>query len=79
MNASHRYNRHPCVEVRGASRHTCLEGWAELGPHLRGMLVGHARPTIAIECYPGVLLDSLERHLREHIPGAAVVRAEQAL
>jgi mannose-6-phosphate isomerase class I len=72
-----RYDKRPRVDVDGDDR-LSVRGWREIGERLRA---AGTRPgaVIAVECYPGVLLEEVERALAEQLRPAALVRSGEAL
>ena len=66
------YDKAPFIAVGTAEE--CLAGWAAIGSALDS-----AAGPICIECYPGVLLDEVQRALAEHMPEWQVVVAGDAL
>jgi hypothetical protein len=72
-----RYDKRPRVDVDGDDR-LSVRGWREIGERLRA---AGTRPgaVIAVECYPGVLLEEGERALAEQLRPAALVRSGEAL
>ena len=72
------YDMFPTVRV-GDDRAVVAEGWRETAEVLAGRASSKARCVVAVECYPGVLVDEIEAALADALASAAVVRTEQAL
>ncbi len=69
------FDKYPAVEI-SPSESECSVGWGEVLERLRAH--GHAR-RIAIECYPGVLLEPLRRHVVAELAPELVLESAEAL
>jgi mannose-6-phosphate isomerase class I len=69
------YDRFPSIASGSAAE--CLTGWNAVGEHL-SRSVG-SRGVIAIECYPAVNLDEIQKALRKFFPGARFFSTENLL
>jgi mannose-6-phosphate isomerase class I len=69
------YDHHPYVEVSAEERRAS-QGWPEIGARLRAAAPGGI---VCVECYPGVLVEEVERALAEQLKPAVTVRAAEAL
>jgi mannose-6-phosphate isomerase class I len=68
------YDKFPFVAVSDA-REDCLAGWAAIAAAIRGRVAQDAA-VVCLECYPGVLLDSLCAGLSRELHPARMIRAE---
>ncbi len=75
MNISAHFEKHPAVTI-SSSDGDCAQGWPEIVAHLHTH--SNAR-RIAIECYPGVLLDPLRRGLVAGLVPGLVLESADAL
>lgn len=69
------FDKHPAVQISPAADE-CAVGWAEILDRLRAN--GNAC-RIAIECYPGVLLDPLRRELVQKLAPKVVLESADAM
>jgi mannose-6-phosphate isomerase class I len=69
------YDRFPYIDAGSAEE--CVAGWAAISASLRKLL-GRSG-SMAVECYPGVNLDELERGLRPCFPDASFLNTETLL
>jgi len=69
------FDKHPAVTI-SASDEDCAQGWPEIMARLRAH--GDARH-IAIECYPGVLLDPLRQGLVRLLAPELVLESAEAM
>ena len=77
MTRKSNYEKHPVVPISGQER-DCFSGWREVFDRIEQEIVGAERRTIAIECYPGVFLDSLAHLLRDRFNTALLLNAADA-
>lgn len=75
MTCACKFEKHPAVTI-SQSDADCASGWVEILDRLQAH--GDAR-RIAIECYPGVLLDSLRNQLISHLGAELVLESELTL
>jgi mannose-6-phosphate isomerase class I len=68
------YDKFPFVAVSDA-REDCLVGWAAIAAAIRSRVAQDAG-VVCLECYPGVLLDSLCAGLSREFHSARIIRAE---
>jgi mannose-6-phosphate isomerase class I len=73
-----RYDTLPTVRVTDDTTGVA-EGWREAAAVLASRTRDEPRGVIAVECYPGVLVDEIEASLSDALVFAAVVRTERAL
>jgi mannose-6-phosphate isomerase class I len=66
------YDKKPFIAVGTESE--CHAGWSAVMEVLRA----HVDGVMCIECYPGVLLDELQREIRAHLPHCQLVRTDEA-
>lgn len=69
------YDRFPFIAA-GSARE-CVAGWDAIGASLRSRLGSSG--VLAVECYPGVHLEEVERGLRPSFPGAVFLNTETLL
>jgi len=69
------FQKHPAVTISQTDA-DCALGWSEIIDRLRAQ--GNAR-RIAIECYPGVLLDPLRNELVAHLAPELVLDSAEAM
>lgn len=67
------FEKAPFIAVSGSAE-DCRIGWADVLESLRGAVSG-GRTVICVECYPGVMVDEVERALTEGLRPSAVYRA----
>jgi mannose-6-phosphate isomerase class I len=72
------YDTLPTVRVSDDGT-VVAEGWREAAAVLASRAREQPRSVIAVECYPGVLVDEIEASLSDALVIAAVVRTERAL
>jgi mannose-6-phosphate isomerase class I len=72
------YDTLPTVRVSDDGT-AVAEGWREAAAVLASRTREEPRHVIAVECYPGVLVDEIEDALSDALVFAAVVRTERAL
>lgn len=72
------YDKFPVVEVR-SSASSCQAGWAEIVERLRSALSGGHGRVVCVECYPGVLLEEVDRVLAEGLRPATFIAARTLL
>jgi mannose-6-phosphate isomerase class I len=77
MSTASTYDLHPVVPISEDSS-ACVEGWPAVLDALRQRVNGQERFLLALECYPGVLLEELTALLRAEFAGARIVDAAQA-
>jgi mannose-6-phosphate isomerase class I len=68
------YDKFPFVAVSDA-REDCLVGWAAIAAAIRSRVAQDAG-VVCLECYPGVLLDSLCTGLSRELHPARIIRTE---
>lgn len=66
------YDKSPFVEA--GTQAECIEGWQSIAS-----TISRRSGAVAIECYPGVLLNEFKQALAQHLPGWRIVLAEDAL
>ena len=66
------YDKAPFVPVASTAA-GCWSGWRQIAERLRG--TGKSRATICVECYPGVIVEEVERALTEALAPACVLRS----
>ena len=69
------FEKHPAVSI-SQSDADCASGWVKILDRLRAQ--GDVR-SIAIECYPGVLLEPLRQQLVAHLNAELVLESSEAL
>lgn len=72
MSGCHNYDLFPATQISDRDE-DCLLGWSEIFAELGKAMAKDDRPIIAIECYPGVVLNSLREVLAAHFADATVV------
>ena len=69
------FDKHPAVAI-SQTESDCALGWSEILDHLHAR--GDAR-RIAIECYPGVLIEPLRRELVARLQPERVLESADAM
>jgi len=77
MTGSHNYDLSPVIRMEGHGEEACLEGWAEVAGCLKEYL-SSGKHAIAIECYPGVMLDALRKRIAAVFPHCTILNVEDA-
>jgi mannose-6-phosphate isomerase class I len=77
MSPASAYDLHPVVTISQDSS-ACVEGWPAVLGVLRERVNGQERFLLALECYPGMLLEELTALLRAEFPGAQIIDAAEA-
>jgi mannose-6-phosphate isomerase class I len=73
------YDRAPFVAI-AASADACVSGWDEIGRRLQAALPpGNRRPTVAVECYPGVDETEILEQLRTRLGATLGLGMAEAL
>lgn len=72
------YDLNPVVNVAAYRERDCLEGWNEVLASLKARVPATGKFRIAIECYPGVMLDSLQQRIAAAFPHWTFFRIEDA-
>jgi mannose-6-phosphate isomerase class I len=72
------YDTLPTVRISD-DRAAVAEGWRDVAAVLAGRVRSDPRCVVAVECYPGVLVDELEAAFADAFESAALVRTERAL
>ncbi|MGC8625372.1 MAG: class I mannose-6-phosphate isomerase [Phycisphaerae bacterium] len=70
-----KFTKHPAVTIAQSDQH-CALGWSEILDRLRAF--GNPR-RIAIECYPGVMLEPLRRQLVAHLAPDLLLESTAAM
>lgn len=76
MSGFHNYDRQPVITVCYGEQE-CMEGWDEVFARLKQHIPPGEKCTIALECYPGVILDCLEEMLRAGFPAGMIVNVQR--
>lgn len=77
MKGFHNYDLNPVVRVESHGEGACLEGWNEVAGGVKECLPA-GKYTVAIECYPGVMLDALRKRIAAAFPQCTIVNVEAA-
>ena len=77
MSGFHNYDLKPVVRIEGREERDCLEGWDEFAGCLKEHLPA-GKYTVAIECYPGVILDALQERIAAAFPQCTILNVEAA-
>jgi len=72
------YDKFPMVEVRSSAA-SCVTGWPAIVERLRGAVSARNSAVVCVECYPGVLLDEVERVFTEGLGPATVIATRTLL
>jgi mannose-6-phosphate isomerase class I len=72
------YDKFPVVEVR-SSASSCQTGWPAILERLRGAVPAGNSSMICVECYPGVVLEEVERVFAEGLHPATVISTRSLL
>ena len=72
MNSPSNYDKHPTITI-DSQEQACLQGWPEVFARLQREISGMESCQVAIECYPGGLVDDLIRLLGESFKTALIV------
>jgi mannose-6-phosphate isomerase class I len=82
MSGVRNYDLKPVIEVNqdavDADKALCLEGWDEVSQELREQIGATARFVVAMECYPGIMLEDLQQALKMQFPAAKILNVELA-
>jgi hypothetical protein len=77
MRGYHNYDLNPVVRIESHGEGACLEGWNEVAGGVKECLPA-GKYTVAIECYPGVMLDALRKRIAAAFPQCTIVNVEAA-
>ena len=77
MRGYHNYDLNPVVRIESHGEGACLEGWNEVAGGVKECLPA-GKYTVAIECYPGVMLDALRKRIAAAFPQCTIVNVEDA-
>ena len=77
MRGFHNYDLNPVIAIEAYGERDCLEGWSEIAACLRKRLPAE-KYTVAIECYPGVMLDALRKRIAAEFPQGTILNVEDA-
>ena len=72
---SSNYDKFPTIACGGEAE--CRAGWDDIAASLAAEV--ESRRALCIECYPGVLVDEIDRALRSRVPSATFFLAEDCL
>ncbi|MGC2160305.1 MAG: class I mannose-6-phosphate isomerase [Silvibacterium sp.] len=78
MSGFHNYDLNPVIHMPAFGERDCLEGWNEVMAHIKECLPVTGRYSIGIECYPGVMLDALEKKIASAFPQCTILNVEDA-
>jgi mannose-6-phosphate isomerase class I len=78
MSGFHNYDLNPVIHLPAYGERDCLEGWNEVTARIQECLPLTGKYTIAIECYPGVMLDALQRKIAAAFPKCTILNVEDA-
>jgi mannose-6-phosphate isomerase class I len=71
------FDRDPVIQISDAET-DCLMGWAEVFTQWKQEIPASGKYVVAVECYPGVALDVLERKLAAAFAGARIFNVQEA-
>ncbi len=77
MRGFHNFDREPAVQVTTQAT-DCMQGWPEILSCLNSHIPRGKSYTVALECYPGVLLQPLAAKLQAAFPEAIVISVDSA-
>ena len=77
MRGYHNYDLNPVVRIESHGEGACLEGWNEVAGGVKECLPA-GNYTVAIECYPGVMLDALGKRIAAAFPQCTIVNVGDA-
>jgi mannose-6-phosphate isomerase class I len=77
MSGFHNFDRQPVIQISSQER-DCHQGWQEIMRQLERHVLWNKAYTVAIECYPGVFLDTFAATLRTAFKSAAVLNVDTA-
>jgi mannose-6-phosphate isomerase class I len=78
MSGFRNYDLSPVIKVSVGAEESCFEGWSEIVARLGAHLPATGRYSIAIECYPGVMLDALQEQIAAAFPRCTILNTEAA-
>src|ERR1035438_4891361 len=78
MTTHSNYDKFPSVEIRSSSS-VCQASWAAILDRLCGVVSASGSCVVCVECYPGVVLDEVERVLIEGLQPATVIATRSLL
>lgn len=69
------YDKAPCTMVAGFQEDV-FSGYGSITEEIRKKCIGKSRSVVTIECYPGVRIEEIVRHLTEGLEPSAVLYAD---